>query len=752
MPVRKTVAERTPEGSSDGAGRSNEPALRPVRSLRAPGVLIPCVVTVTAIVAWAHWPALSARAISFDDDQYLLNNHLVQAPSLASARRFFGEVSKPSTVTGYYQPLAMTSLMLDAATGGGPNNLRPFHRTSLALHLLNTLLVVGLLYQLFGEPWTAAITGLLFGVHPFTVEPVAWIGERKTLLGACFALLSLMAYVWFTRADNGRGRARYGLCLGAYLLALLSKPTSMPLPIVMLLLDCWPLGRLGRRTVAEKVPFFVLGLLSAVVTVVSQRNAGGISYPGEGGHSLWSLLLIVCHNLMFYLFKVVWPSDVSAYYPFPEPLNLAQPMVLAGVLGTCVLAVLLLVSLRRTRALVVGWLVFFVAIFPAIGVIGFTHAIAADRHTYLPLIGFLVILAWGLGRLWCMKPGVPGLSFSLRVLTCVAAVALICSEARATRYHLGFWRDSETLYRYMLSLAPKAPAVHLNLGVALVDEGKTEEAIACYRRALELQPGLPEASISLAGALTDQGGHLDEVVALYRSALQEKPDSAEAHNNLGFVLLGQGQIDEAIAHCRRALELKPEYADAHNNLGLALAARGQTDQAVSHYRRALELKPDHMKAENNLAIALINQGHVDEAVAAFRRALKLKPDSAEAHNNLGLALKEQRRSGEAMEHFEEALRLRPDYADGHVNMAVVLAAGGNLDPAIEHYRIALRIQPLDADSHCSLGELLERRGRLGDAVAEYREALRINPRHQVAAGRLAAAVSSAPAVAVPGGR
>ncbi|MGB9625924.1 MAG: hypothetical protein ACPMAQ_13800, partial [Phycisphaerae bacterium] len=271
------------------------------------GVLAGVIVVVTVAVVAVHWPALSAQALSFDDSAYLVENDLVRHPGWASARRFLTEVRAPSTVPGYYQPLAMISLMLDYAMGGRPEYLRPFHRTSLALHAANTALIVVLLYGLIGamgrygktgnqgdahtrgkrgvglgEPSCRALVaggiGLLFGLHPLTVEPIPWVGERKTLLAAFFSLWSLVLYVRYARAG---GRPWYVASLTAYLLALMSKPTSTPLPAAMLLLDFWPLGRLGWRAVIEKVPFLLVGGVSAVITYISQAGTASVVLPGE---------------------------------------------------------------------------------------------------------------------------------------------------------------------------------------------------------------------------------------------------------------------------------------------------------------------------------------------------------------------------------------------------------------------------------------------------------------------------------------
>ncbi|MFH0981537.1 MAG: hypothetical protein V2A79_08365, partial [Planctomycetota bacterium] len=439
-----------------------------------------------ALVAAAHWPALSAKAFAFDDSQYLTENPLVQNPSWSAAWRFLREVLEPSTVNGYYQPLSMISLMLDHALGGRADYLRPFHQTSLILHVVNTTLVIGLLYLLFRQPWVAAVIGLLFGLHPLTVEPVVWVGERKTVLATCFALGLLIAYAVYARRLQWRF---YGACLVLFALALMSKPTTILLPGLLLLLDYWPLRRLSRRSVLEKVPFLVLMVISAVITVVSQSRTATTTMPDE--YPPFRIPLMLCHNIVFYLYKIVWPVNLTSHYPIPDPLALSDGMVLAGVIGTCILIPALLISWRWTRALLVGWLCFFVAIFPTMGVIGFTNVIASDKFAYLPSVGLMLTLAWYLSRLWDRRSGSARRSSLFRraepdlrrVVLVLVGAGLALAEARATRHHLAHWRDTETLFASMIAHAPRAASLHWGQGYFLFDQGRYDEAVAEYSKA-----------------------------------------------------------------------------------------------------------------------------------------------------------------------------------------------------------------------------------------------------------------------------
>jgi hypothetical protein len=482
-------------------------------------VLIACVCV--AVIA-VHWPALSAQALSFDDDQYLADNALVKSPSWFSAWKFLSQVLEPSTVKGYYQPLAMISLMFDYSLGGRNENLLPFHRTSLALHAANTALIIVLLYLLFGEMWIAAVVGFLFGLHPMTVETIPWVGERKTLLAAFFALWSLLFYLRHTRfldyynpkskIQNLKSKNLW-FCFLFYLLALMSKPTSIPLPVLMLLLDFWPLKRLKWQSFLEKIPFLILGGIFAVITYISQTSTAASILPTKAG--IWRIPLILCHNIIFYLYKIIWPVNLSSHYPFPNPLNLSQPMILAGVIGSCILIPLLLISLRLTRAALTGWLFFFIAIFPTMGVIGFTNVIAADKFAYIPSFGLLMILTSFL----CSFAKNPCNLSNLRlksasfVATILFVLILASAESLATRSYLIHWRNSVGLSEYMLSKAPNVPLLHNSLGVAYDKLGRYQDAVEPYKQAIRIKPNYAEAHYNLGGAYLitgDKGSALEE--------------------------------------------------------------------------------------------------------------------------------------------------------------------------------------------------------------------------------------------------
>ena len=695
-----------------------------------------CGMVVATIVLATHWPALSAQAITFDDDQYLFSNPLVQNPSWAAAKRFLTEVLEPSTVAGYYQPLAMISLMLDHATGGSIKNLRSFHRTSLALHVCNTLLVIILLFMLFNRPVVAALIGLLFGLHPMTVETISWVGERKTVLAAFFALWSLIFYVRYARTQ---GWKPYALCLATYILALMSKPTSTPLPAVMLLMDFWPLHRLNRRAFIEKLPFFAIGGVSAIITIVSQDRTAVATMPSES--SATRILFILCHNVIFYLYKIVWPTNLCSHYVFPDPLSLVHPRILIGVIGTCLLIPALLISLRWTRSLLTGWLIFFIAIFPTMGVIGFTTVIASDKFAYLPSIGLMMIATWAIVRIGQVQVTKNARNIR-RIGILLAVVLLAIAEGHRTRDYLQKWQDSVSLHQHMLQFAPRSAYVHNALGVAFreigrmdkvryhleqaiannpnsytahgnlanffSDHGQYDQAIVHLKQALKLRPDYSYARFNLA-SIYYQVGKVDESLDVFTALIKHNPDHYKAYNNRGCILLKQKRYDEALRDFTKAAQLYPDYADAHVNVGLIHAIKGETDKAIDNYHRALQCDPDLYSAHYNLAEALSQKELFEQAIDHYRQTLELKPSLAKAHAGLGAALKHLEKPDEAIRAYQAAVQLKPTSTSWRCCLAELLLQQNRVEEATMEYRKVFWIDPQNAQAHEGLKAIATRK-------------------------------------------
>ncbi len=635
------------------------------RSQALPLAALACIAV--AMTAWTHWPALSARALSIDDAEYLTTNPLVTHPGWESTSRFFTEVRRPSTVIGYYHPLTMVSLMADYAMGGRPDDLRAFHRTSLLLHLSTVIAVIVSMQLLFRNVTAAVLAGLLFGLHPISVEPVVWLGQRKAVLAASFGLWSMATYLWYV----ARPRTwRLLVSLGLYVLALLSKPTLTPLPIMFLLLDAWPLRRWTRRTVMEKVPFLLVGAVFTLITVTSHIQTVDVTLPTD--FPLARTPLMLCHKVFFYLKSVCWPVNMTSYYPAPEPLVLSNLAVAVGVIGTCGVAAVVLLTTLRTRAVAVGLLMFLVGLLPTLGIVGHSPVYVWDHYAYFPLVGFALIAAWVADRLW-RRPGTAGGSgYTARILLVSVVVLVAVAEAATTRRLLRHWQDTEHHYRHAIAHAPRAPVLYLELGNYYSNQGRYAEAVEQYEAALRIYPEDADARNNL-GIAYERAGSVEQAEQQYRQALRLRADHYEALCNLGALLARNGRHADAATHYRHALRVAPGSSMVHHKLGVELMALRQYEEADRHLAEALRLAPWRTAALRDRARLFAVQGRMSESVDVFADLVRREPNDVAARLTLAMGLLRTGRPGEAVVYLREAVRLAPDQPDPRITLAWVLA-------------------------------------------------------------------------------
>ena len=512
--------------------------------------------------------------VNYDDDVYVYRNPVV-------ARGLTRDGVAWAFAGGHadnWHPLTWLSHMLDAQLFG----LAPagHHVTSVLLHALAAALLFLVLHAMTGTFWRSAFVAAAFAVHPLRAESVAWVSERKDVLSAVFCMLVLAAYLRYTRRPASL--ARYLVVAVLLALGLLAKPMLVTLPVVLLLLDYWPLGRFAsvpvRRLLLEKAPLLALAAVSSLMTVRAQHLA---IQPLEQ-FSLPHRLANAAVACVTYLGALLAPRGLAAFYPHESH----APAVVALALVLLALLTVIAVLLRRERPYVfVGWLWYLVMLAPVSGILQVGAQARADRFTYLPQIGLLVVLAWGVAEL-C------GASRPRRVAaSAVAAAWLVLIGVRA-HAQAGTWRDSETLWRQALAVTERNGIAHGNLGAALLEAGRTEEAMAHLREALEIAPTHEEAHTNLANALVATG-QVDEALVHYRRAQELDPTRADAAFNLGNGLLAAGRTEEAIAQFQAALAIAPDLARAHNNLGnalqqaLALQKLERVAEAIAHYRTAV---------------------------------------------------------------------------------------------------------------------------------------------------------------------
>jgi tetratricopeptide (TPR) repeat protein len=675
--------------------------------------------------------------VNYDDDRYVTDNAQVRAGITPESVAW----AFTTTHVGNWHPLTWLSHMLDVELYG--LNPAGHHLTNVLLHIVNTLLLLGLLVHMTGRLWPSAFVAALFALHPLHVEAVVWVSERKELLSTLFGLLAMWAYVGYARrGDIGR----YLLAATLLALGLMARPMLVTLPFVFLLLDYWPLKRTRfgpsdelicpKRSIShlliEKVPLLVLSALSSIATLIAQEPGTGIAIRLGAANAVVSYVR--------YLGKMIWPAKLSVLYPHPD-LPGGAPWTewqVAGAVLLLLVITVLVIWTRRQRYALVGWLWYLGTLVPVIGLVQVGRQAMADRYTYLPLIGLFIIVGYGGGDLisrWSSRP--IWVRRIARVSVFAVLVACVASSWSQTRH----WRDSVALFEHALEVNPRNPTMHYNLGNSLKARGERAEAADHYRQALEINPRYFKAHTNLGNVLASLD-LLDEAIEHYREALSIKPDLPEAHSSLASALVLQGKPAEAILHCRQALQIKPDFAEAHHILGSALRSQGRLDEAISHYLKAVRLKPDLADAYYNLGLVLGLTGNPDEAIYYCRQALAIEPDLPEAHYNLGLVLGSQGQLDEAIRHYRQALATKPNYAKAHNNLGVVLVSQGKLDEAIRHYRQAVWVEPDFADAYYNLGTLLLSQGQLAEAIAQYREALRTNPDYAAAHHNLGVALES----------
>ena len=533
--------------------------------------------------------------VTYDDDLYVVNNSHVHAG--LSARTigwaFTGNYS------ANWMPLTWMSLMLDhdASRGAVPSDQaaredpRAYHRTNVILHVLNTLLLFIVLTAATGKRWRSAAVAALFAVHPLHVESVAWVAERKDVLSTLFLMLALWAYTWYAAKP---GKWRYLSVPLLFVLGLMSKSMLVTLPLVLLLLDFWPLkrvagwtgdkngiGRTWGRLIVEKLPLLALSGAAGLVTLATQKHAHAMCdltvFP------LGVRLANAAVSYVLYICKMIWPANLACIYPHPGATIPAWQVIGSAVLlGVITLASIL--AARRRPWLTVGWLWYAVTLLPVIGIVQVGFQAMADRYSYITLVGIFVIVVWGVSELIpAGKPRIP-------LLATLAAAVIAPLSVQAYR-QTGYWRDTDKLFSHAIAATPNNDIANEYLGSCLVQEGRIDEAIACYDEALRISP-----------------------------------NEATFHSNLGLAYMQQGDFREACEQLLEAVRLDPGEADLRNRLGIAYVQRGRTDRAREAFLAALTMDPKSPTTMYNLAGVAMHDGKPDLAVRYLTKAHKIAPD------------------------------------------------------------------------------------------------------------------------------
>ncbi|MFQ5429550.1 MAG: hypothetical protein ACE5E1_04490 [Phycisphaerae bacterium] len=566
-----------------------------------------------------YLPTLSSGFVRLDDYQYVVDNPLVRHPSWQSARRFLGEVTQPSSVEGYYQPLTMLSLMLDASVAG-EGGLSPFayHATNVLLHALNTVLIFWIMRLILGGTLVPLITAAIFGAHPAAVESVAWISQRKTVLASLFAFACVASYL---RYGRDRRRAWLGAAIALYLLGTLAKPTIVLLPLVLILLDVWPLRRRVRSALAEKLPFLLILLAMAVIAWRSQAaSAASLAAPDPA--QLLKLTGLMCYNFALYLGNIFWPVHLSPFRAIPQDIGWNNPVILLTTLGSLTFAGIVLSAVKWSKPLFCGGLAFALLLLPALGAIRFATSLVSDRFLYLPL-PFLLLPVGTLFQRWAgrARPRAVG------VPLCAGLVILPLLNLTLRQQRV--WHDSYSLWSHVRHFVPELPKANYELAVHAMNVGSFEECRGFAQAAVEGEPLNAQYWLTFGRALT-RTRRIDEAIRAIRRAMElglgTRIDLAYAALAEAYIVSGEAERAQSAA--KEADRLNPQHAGFSASLGdFALSFAKNCEIASDFYRRALEERPDRHAVRHNLASALWACGHLraaaqqcEEILSRLRRA------------------------------------------------------------------------------------------------------------------------------------
>ena len=527
-----------------------------------------------------YLPVVHCDFINFDDPVYVTENPRVQAGLTRSGLHWAFTTFHAAN----WHPLTWLSHMLDCELFG--TNPAAHHFINVLFHAANAALLFALLLRLTGALWPAAFVAALFAWHPLHVESVAWIAERKDVLSTFFALLALLSYARYARENR---RHHFWVAIILFAFSLMAKPMFVTLPFVMLLLDFWPLQRIGFPStfkahcsiVFEKTPFFLLAAISCVITYLAQRHGAAVltleqlSFNGRFENAL------IAYGR--YLLDAGWPVNLAVLYPLPKQLHWIQ----AAAVAVALLAISWFAWRSRNRRpyVMVGWLWFLGTLVPVIGLVKVGSMALADRYTYFSLVGIFIVVAFGARDL--------AARFSwLKTFLAPAAVFVLIISVALTEQPLRFWRDSETLFRHDLAVTRNNANAHVNLGVALETSDRQIEALAEYREAARIAN-----------------------------------DNADAHFNIANLLAKTGRSAGAVPEYRRAIALEPNTANLHNGLGSTLADLGKFDEAMNEFTLAAQLDPENPWPHFETAQVLLKTGHDAAAIEALHGALQIEPDN-----------------------------------------------------------------------------------------------------------------------------
>lgn len=674
-----------------------------------------------------YWQVHDFEFVNYDDGSYVSQNlHVQKGLTLKNIIWAFATYHASN-----WHPITWLSHMLDVTFFG--MNPGAFHMMNVFYHIINTLLLFAILYKMTRAVWRSAVVAFLFALHPLHVESVVWIAERKDVLCTFWGFATMLIYIEYLRHPNA---LRYMIMAISFALGLMSKPMLVTFPIMLMLLDFWPLGRLqphqpgtiidrmkAYRVFREKGPLFCLVFLSCLVTFIAQYRGGAVRTFET--YSLYTRFANAASAYLIYIWKIFLPTNLCVFYPHPQNIPLWQFVSALIILLLITLAVTKLIT--KWPFLFVGWLWYIITLVPVIGIIQVGAQAYADRYTYIPSVGIFIMVVWGISELFSR--------YQIKAwLTGGLTGFLILSLMYLSFHQIRYWKDSETLFTHAIKVSNRNYIAHINLGSALSNQGRIEDAIFHFRKGIEFYPMDMMAHCNLGLSLMEQSRY-EESIDCFQTVLTYTPDNRDAYYYMGYSYVALGMFREGISSFEKLFELAPDYRDFKANYGFILVKKGQSDEALRFFKYAMQLKsdfsmviPEERDAETaealQHAVSLHENGRIEDAKNEYLHLIADKGKGFEnAVVNCGVLLGQQGRMAEGLVYFNKALDLNYMPPELFNNFGVANLRQEKLVEAVRYLSEAIRRKPDDSIAHNNLGVALFKQGRYGEAMKEFQIAL-----------------------------
>jgi protein O-mannosyl-transferase len=578
-----------------------------------------------AVVTLAvFWQVNQYDFINFDDNVYVSeNSHIRSGITLDGFRWAFSTLHAQ-----FWHPLTWLSLMFDYQLYG--LNAGGYHLTNVILHILSALLLFWLFNRMTGAVWRSAFVAAFFALHPLRVESVAWVAERKEVLSGFFWMLTLCLYVYYTEKPAVR---RYLLVVFCFVCGLMSKPMVVTLPVIMILMDYWPLRRFESQKgnvilwqLKEKTPLFILSAFFSIITIYAQQKLFVNNF------SIRSRFANAPVSFITYLEKTFWPHDMAVFYPFSDQLPVWQ--VWGSTILIIVISVAVILMVKRMPYLFVGWLWYAIALLPVIGIIRSTLHSIHDTYTYLPSIGIAIMLAWGIPSLFKSENMRKKILLPSSIFTIIIMLVL-------TRQQCGYWKNSVTIFSHAVKVTKDNHIAHNNLGAALAEKGKTKEANYHFNEAIRIQPDYAIDYRAIdnnnKGILYSRFAQYELANKYYNEAIRLNHNYSPAYYNRGSLYMNLGQHQLAIEDFNNFLRLDSDCAICYHKKGIIYGEHHQYRSAIDNFSKAINLKPDYFKAYKNRGFAYAKLGEYQNAIDDYSEALLRQPNDADTYHHRSLA-------------------------------------------------------------------------------------------------------------------